>query len=221
MQQHIKQTAWKKSRKFGDVIGGRMRTKLADNIFHRAHNLEPPIEGEEKPIFIVENPSKDFYFPVTIDEIKATLSLLPIEHTEFLTHIWLQKVKKKEYLASQTMQAEFICGSKVYLIKLYAVPKDNRMSFGQIKPTNKHLTFFKPYCADLRHNKDGWYLQWTGENLKHYFLEKLLLHEIGHCVDYIYQRDWSKANRKQAEDFADNYAVIWSNNICGKKDPSV
>ena len=213
MKQNRKETAWKKSRKFGDIHGGRMRLKCADGIFNRTHNLLPPSEGQETPIFIVENTSRDFYFPVTIDEIKETLKKLPKEHTKYLTHIWLDKVKKSEYLKGETLQGQFICGSNIYLIKLYAVPSDNKMLFGQSKPTTKQLNFYKKYCTDLIHNKNGWYLQWTTENYKKYYLEKLLLHEIGHCVDYIYERHWSKANHKQVEDFADNYAVIWSNNI--------
>ncbi|PIF45259.1 hypothetical protein CLU96_2260 [Chryseobacterium sp. 52] len=141
------------------------------------------------------------------------LKKLPNDHVKYLTHIWLDKVKKSDYLKGETSQGEFIFGSKVYLIKLYAVPKDNRMIFGSIKPTAKQLSFYKQYCKDLQHDKNGWYLQWTDESYKKYYLEKLLLHEIGHGVDYVYQRYWSKANKKQVEDFADNYAVIWSNTM--------
>ena len=42
MKQTRKETAWKKSRKFGDVKGGRKRPKLADNIFKRQHNFSAP-----------------------------------------------------------------------------------------------------------------------------------------------------------------------------------
>jgi hypothetical protein len=211
--QHRKQTAFKKSRKFGDVMGGRTRPKLADNVFNRKHNLLPPSENQEKPIFILENPSKDFYFPVTLEEVKSVLSKLPTEHTEFITHIWFKKVKKKDYLKGDAVQAEFITGSGVYLIKMYAVPANNQMLFGQRKPNNKQLTFYKPYCTNLQHNQKGWFLQWEQAKLKQYFLEKLLLYEIGHCVDYVYQRRWSHANAKQIEDFADNYATIWCNKV--------
>lgn len=213
MNQNRKETAWKKNRKFGDIHGGRTKLKCADRIFKRQHNLLSPTDGQETPIFIIENPSRDFYFPVTSTEIKETLKKLPIQHTKYLTHIWLDKVKKSEYHKGETVQGEFICGNKVYLIKLYPVPTNNKMLFGQAKPTSKQLSFYKQYCTDLQHDKNGWYLQWTTESYKKYYLEKLLLHEIGHCVDYIYQRHWSKANLKQVEDFADNYAVIWSNKI--------
>ena len=213
MKQNRKETAWKKNRKFGDIHGVRIRLKCADGIFNRKHSLLPPTPDQETPIFIVENTSRDFYFPVTIEEIKDTLRKLPKDHTKYLTHIWLDKVKKSEYLKGESLQGQFICGSKVYLIKLYAVPTDNKMIFGQTKPTSKQLSFYKQYCNDLQHHKNGWYLQFTNESYKRYYLEKLLLHEIGHCVDYIYERHWSKANNKQVEDFADNYAVIWSNNV--------
>ncbi len=42
-----KHTAWKKNRKFGDVMGGRQRPKLADNIFNRQHSLTAPDKGQE------------------------------------------------------------------------------------------------------------------------------------------------------------------------------
>lgn len=213
MVQNRKETAWKKNKKFGEIHGGRMRLKCADGIFNRKHNLFPPTEDQEKPLFIVENTSRDFYFPITVDEIKVTLKKLPKEHTEYLTHIWLAKVKKSEYLKDDTWQAQFICGSKVYLIKLYAVPKDNKMLFGQAKPTTKQLSFYKQYCKDLHHDKNGWYLQWTTESYKKYYLEKLLLNEIGHSVDYMYQRYWSKTSSKQTDDFANNYAIFWGNSI--------
>lgn len=213
MTQQRKATAWKKNKKFGNIYGGRMRQKCDDGIIKREHSLLPPAVGQTTPIYIVENPSRDFYFPVTVAEIKVMLDKLPKEHTKYLTHIWLDKVNKKEYLNGKTYQGEFICGSKVYLIKLYAFPTDNKMIFGHSKPTTKQLNFYKPYCSDLQHNKNGWYLQWTTEQIKKYYLHKLLTHEIGHCVDYFYGRHWSKANEKQKEDFADNYAVTWSNNL--------
>lgn len=212
MTQNRKQTAWKKNRKFSDIHGGRMRLKCTDGIFERKHDLLPPSPEQETPIFIKENTSRDFYFPVTITEIKQILKKLPSEHTQLITHVWLDKVKKKDYQNGHTLQGEFICDSKVYLIKLYAFPKDNKMLFGQTKPTTKQLNYYKVYCKDLQHDKNGWYLQWTTDQIKNYYLHKLLTHEIGHCVDYFYGRHWSKANNKQVEDFADNYAVTWSNN---------
>ena len=74
-----KMTAWKKSRKFGDIYGGRQRVKLADNIFHRAHGLQKPGASEALPILIEDNPSRDFFFPISAQEANEALKVLPKE----------------------------------------------------------------------------------------------------------------------------------------------
>ena len=89
--QSKKQTAWKKSRTFGDLKGGRMRVKLKDNILRKLHSLQCPSPLDECPIYMQENPSKDFYFPITVDDIKSVLEQLPTEDVAPLTHIWLRK----------------------------------------------------------------------------------------------------------------------------------
>lgn len=88
-----KHTAWKKNRKFGDVMGGRKRPKLADNKFNGQHNLTAPNEREETPIFILDNPSRDFYFPVTVEEVKETLNRLP-KDCQLPHYSFIQKLTK-------------------------------------------------------------------------------------------------------------------------------
>ncbi len=205
-----KHTAWKKNRKFGDVWGGRNSPKLADKIFNRQHNLTAPKSDETTPIYIVDNPSRDFYFPVTIDEIKTTLNKLPKKHTDHLTHVWLQKIKKTDYTNGDTFQGSFISGNKVYLIILHPFPTDNKMRLGKNKPFKKTLNYYKSYTTDLKEDKNGWYLQWTEETIRKYFLESLLLHEIGHSIDSFYKRYWSKATTNKSEKFADNYVAVWA-----------
>lgn len=208
-----KHTAWKKNRKLGDVMGGRKRPKLADRIFRREHNLTAPTKGVATPIFIVDNPSRDFYFPVTMDEVKETLKRLPDEHTAHLTHIWFQKIKKADYTAGETFQASFICGSGVYLIVLHPFPLDNKMRLGKLKPTKRILNFYKDYTTVLKEDRDGWYLLWTRQKIKQYYLESLLLHEIGHSIDSFYKRYWSKAAGKKREKWADNYVAVWADQV--------
>ncbi len=215
-----KHTAWKKNRKFGDVMGGRKRPKLADNIFNRQHKLTAPNEGQETPIFIVDNPSRDFYFPVTVDEVKKILGRLPKDHTDHLTHIWFQKIKKTEYLDGKTFQGSFVCGSGVYLIILNPFPTDNKMRFGKNKPLTKILNYYKDFTIDLKEDGDGWYLKWTEEKIKRYYLENLLLHEIGHSIDSFYKRYWSKATEQKRENWADNYVAVWADQIRENYEPN-
>ena len=208
-----KHTAWKKNRKFGDVMGGRKKSKLADNIFNRQHNLSAPLEGEEKPIFIVDNPSRDFYFPVTIEEVIETIKQLPKDQTDHLTHIWFQKIKKSDYLSGETFQGCFICGNGVYLIVLHPFPRDDKMRLGKCKPLNKTLNYYKDYSTNIGTDKDGWYLLWTEEQIKRYYLESLLLHELGHSIDSFHKKYWSKATNRKKENWADNYVAVWADQI--------
>ena len=213
MRQSRKETAWKKSRKFGDVKGGRKWPKIADNIFNRKHNLSPPSENEESPIFISDNPSRDFYFPISIEEIKEFLNKLPKEHSENLTHIWLRKMSTKEYEKEGSLQGCFICGSGVNLIILYPFPKDMTMKFGKKKPQKKLLKWYSEYSPELKEESGEWKLIWTEDKIKKYYLEGLLLHEIGHQMDSFYQRFWSKGYGRKAEKFADNFAYFWGDKI--------
>lgn len=213
MRQNRKETAWKKSRKFGDVKGGRKWPKLADNIFNRCHNFPAPTPDQQLPIYMVDNPSRDFFYPASVEEIQSFLGKLPEEHTDHLTHVWLRKVSKKEYEQPNRLQASFICGSGVNLIVLYPFSRDLTMEFGKKKPSQRTLKWYAAYEPELVQDQDNWKLIWTEEKLKRYYLEGLLLHEIGHKVDSYYQRFWSAANHRKKENFADNYAFYWGDKI--------
>jgi len=213
MKQNRKETAWKKSRKFGDVKGGRMRPKLADNIFNRQHNLESPKEDDKTPIFIQDNPSRDFFFPISIEEIEEFLNKLPHVQTKNITHVWLRKLSKKEYEKEGRTQGCFICGSRVNLIVLYPFPLDLKMNFGKKKPPKKVLKWYSAYQPNLVEENGNWILAWTKEKIKKYYLEGLLLHEIGHQVDSFHKRYWSKNYKRRAEKFADNYAYYWRDKL--------
>lgn len=212
MQISRKETAWKKNRKFGDVKGGRTFPKVTDRIFNRKHSLRKPSPNDELPIFIKDNPSKDFYFPVTEAEILERLNQLLNEHREKITHIWLRKIKKDDYEKCEEAQAMFICGSGVNLIVLNAFPTNLKMSFGHKKPTKRILKSYSEWTQDLQfeEKKQMWLLQWNTETIRDYYLNSLLLHEIGHYVESVYEKFWSKASPQRREDFADNYARIWS-----------
>ena len=209
-----KHTAWEKNRKFGDIKGGRVRLKCKDGIFNKLHSFSKPSESDSKPIYIVENPSKAFYFPISVDDINRILKKLPTEDTEHLTHIWLRKIKKSDYLKDDSIQGCFIVGRGVYLIILYPFPRDNRMIFGKKKPILKTINSYEKYTTDLKQDKDGyWFLQWTEDLIKQYYLENLLLHEIGHSIDSFNSSFWSKASVRKQEEFANGYASSWSANL--------
>lgn len=190
-----------------------MRPKLANSIFNREHNLLPPTDGMESPVYIVDNPSRDFFFPVTVEDLKKFLSKLPPELARYLTHIWLKKRSKKDADKKEAYQGAFICGGDVQLIVLHPFPKDLIMRFGKKKPGKSILKWYSAYPVELLQEDNEWLLKWTKEGIRKYYLEGLLLHEIGHKVDSYYQRYWSSSYGIKAEKFADNFAYYWGNEL--------
>lgn len=207
--QSRKETAWRKSRKFGDIHGGRTRLRLADNIFARAHTLKRPAAGVELPIFVEDNPSRDFFFPISVQDIRSTLDQLPTIARDRLTHVWLRRIRKSDWETQRKPFALFIAGSGVRLIVLYPWPRDLLLRFGARKPSQRKLREYSPWSPELIKDGPDWCLRWSEASLRLFYLQHLLLHEIGHHVDFFYRR-WSKANDKQVEEFANQYAVEWS-----------
>ena len=208
-----RETAWKKSRKFGDVYGGRMAPKIPDRIINRAHSLSPPGPHDQTPLFIVDNPSRDYFFPVEPDDIRRELKHLPKDDWSSITHIWLRRFKKADYESGELPLAEFICGSGVRLVVLYPWPDDLRVFISKKRPSDRQLKFYAGYKTELIECKDGWYLEWELAELKDFYIQTLLFHEIGHNVDW-YRRHWSKSNLKACEEFANQYAFERTTQRC-------
>ena len=92
-----KTTAWKKNRKFGDVYGGRVHPKHADNIFKKCHSLKRPADGDALPILMQDNPSRNFFFPIDVHEAAEALKALPTREYSGITHIWCRRLKQSEF----------------------------------------------------------------------------------------------------------------------------
>ncbi|VAW95818.1 hypothetical protein MNBD_GAMMA21-1555 [hydrothermal vent metagenome] len=201
-----KLTAWKKSRKFGDIYGGRTKRRLEDNIFQRAHSLKRPNPGERLPILIEENPSKHFFFPISAEEANDALKSLPKRDYTGITHIWLKRIKLSDYEDGLLPLAEFICGSGVRVIVLYPWPRTMVQNFGQKKPSQRMTNEYSKYHSIVKKVEGNWQCKWQLTHLRKFYIASLLYHEVGHHIDW-YNRHWSKSNSKQLEDYADQYAI--------------
>jgi len=207
--QNRKQTAWRKSRKFGDIHGGRMRRRMTDNIFTRCHSLKPPGLGEPTPIVLRDNPSRDYFFPLAPDECLKVLRGLPNHAADDLTHLWFRRIRSSARGTGSRPLAQFICGSRVRVIVLYPWRRDLRHYLDKEKPRGAFCNKMSRYAGEPQRDDRGWFFQFEASELRRYYLEQLLLHEVGHHVDW-YSRHWSKANTRAIESAADSYAVEWT-----------
>lgn len=197
-------TPWKKSRTFGDIYGGRERRKFADNIFARAHSLERPSPYAELPILIEDNPSRDFIFPLGGDEVIEAIKALPNRDYAEITHVWLRRLKKQDYLGGAQPYATFSCGNGVRLITLYPFPHDLTYAFGRKRPSNATFNEVSRFGGMINQVGKEWRATWSLNALRNYYAH-ILYHEVGHHVDW-YRRQWSQANSKVLEEAAEQYA---------------
>lgn len=197
-------TPWKKSRTLGDIYGGRERRRFADNIFARAHSIERPTSDVELPILLEDNPSRDFFFPLNGEEVIEALKALPQDDYAGITHVWMRRLKKQDYLDGSQPFATFSCGSGVRLITLYPFPRDLSYSFGSKRPPNSAFNDVSRFGAEIIQVGNDWRANWSIDALRGFYAH-VLYHEVGHHVDW-YRRFWSKANRKELEEAADQYA---------------
>ena len=199
-------TPWKKSRKFGDIYGGRKNLKFSDNIFHRVHSIKRPNPNDALPILIEDNPSRDFFFPLSGQEVLEALRGLPKRDSDGITHVWLRRLKKADFIEGKTPFAWFCCGSGVRAIVLFPWPNDLTISYGNKRPSNKTINEFERYGASLEKVGKDWVSKWTIESVRKYYIQGILYHEVGHHIDRYY-RLWSSANLKKVEEYADQYAI--------------
>ncbi len=199
-------TPWKKSRTLGDIYGGRERLRFADNIFARAHSLERPSPDAELPILLEDNPSRDFFFPMSGQEVVEALQSLPKRDYNGITHIWLRRLKKSDFINHAQPLAWFSCGSGVRLITLYPWPTSMELSYGPRRPSNRVFNEVTRYGGDIRKRGRDWISKWTLPALRRFYLQGILFHEVGHHIDQYY-RHFTDANVKETEEFADQYAL--------------
>ncbi|WP_418131665.1 hypothetical protein ABL849_13475 [Variovorax sp. 375MFSha3.1] len=199
---HRSATPWKKSRTYGDLHGGRTRRRFTDNIVARAHSLQRPAPGQKLPILLQDNPSREFFFPVSVEECAAALHALPEGHGDGITHIWLRR-RPERMTGLNASLAEFIYGSGVRVVILYPWRADGRLYVGRKKPKPQHVAAYVRFGATILNEHGRWYAAFSASDLKRFYIEHLFCHEVGHHVDRYSRRG------RRAEEFADQYAVQW------------
>lgn len=196
-------TPWKKSRTLGDIYGGREKLKCSDNIFARCHSLKRPSKYETLPIIMHDNPSRDFFFPLSPDETLKALKALPKRDYEGISHIWLRRVKKSDFIEGLSPLAWFCCGSGVRAIVLFPWPNDMILNYGPTRPSNRTINEFERFGAKLQQTGKNWVSKWTLDGIRNFYIQGILYHEVGHHLDtYMNSRGYN-----EAEEFADQYAL--------------
>ena len=206
-------TPWKKSRTYGDNYGGALRRRDADDIRLRLHSFSAPNEYETLPIYRVDNPSRDWFHPIGVEQIQRALEVLPDDTKGDTTHIWLRRQTNDKNDAS----FEAIWGSGVSLVTLYSVRKDMKRLHGAKKPSAICRRTNSKFGARILCRSGLWYSIWNEIGLNKFYLEYALLEALSYHSAYVWrdgrpnssrareqrQADWVRRHRPMFEELAD------------------
>lgn len=170
------------------AAGGRSRDSyLPPETWH-----DPAQRGGKYKV-IAQTPGLGYRHVLTIDDVRAKLAELPSWMTKPLQVVQLSRMtRKKRTFPCYGMQ----WGSSIYL---YPLEEDRVEHFGN-PPKPAQLIEAKMYGARWELADGSWRLVWTEDALRDFYLNNILMHEIGHLLD---QRNTSYADRERyAEWFA-------------------
>jgi len=192
----------RRSRKIGKTQGGRVKNGKAVEKYSRFFSntiwerLTDEFDGEVR--YLKENPSRDYYHPCNSADVEKVLRLCPKRTKEKLKAVIFRKLSKADEKFGVEARRRFGC------IILNSFPKSNRISWGKKQPSKGVISHYRPWCDSWEKVDGEWYQQWTGEEVKKYYLYHLLLHELGHLNDEFF------TNKNKREEFAEDFALKWA-----------
>lgn len=170
---------------------------------HQRQSYMPPerwYEPAEKPLtkwrIVRQSPGEGYLHVVTAEDIRRRLAELPTWMTASLEVVQLSRMtRKKRTFPCYGMQ----WGNAIYL---YPVEED-RVEHFTTPPKPSQIIEARMYGARWEKLDTMWRLVWTEESLRDFYLNNILIHELGHILD---QRNTSYADRERyAEWFAMQY----------------
>jgi len=144
---------------------------------------------------VVQNPGPGYFHPVTTAEVRARIRLLPDQYTRDLEVVQLSTMTRKRRAfpcyGMQWGHAVYLYPIEESLVETYSRPP---------KPAQRIEA--KMFGARWRESvAEEWTLHWTAEALKDFYLNNVLIHEIGHLND---TRNTSYRDRER---FANWFAI--------------
>ncbi len=179
--------------------GGASPPFSAPEIWHE------PVGQAGKIRFIVEPPGRGYIHPITVEEVRQQIARLPSRLIKGLEVVQFSGMTKKRAL--------FPCygmqwGSAVYLYPI----EDTYEEIYENPPTPQQRIDARMYGGKWEFDHSYWILKWTKNTIRDFYLNSVLIHEIGHINDDRNRR--SKDRERYADWFAIEYGYRTSRKRC-------
>jgi hypothetical protein len=182
------------------AFGSRLSDQPSKAQFDAPERWHDPTE-RRSPRIIVAPPGPSFLHAVTPREIRDRLARLPLQYQGHVDVVQLSPMTRKRQL--------FPCyglqwGSSVYLYPIESSLVETFMA----PPRPQQRIESEMYGGVWSHQRGMWTLTWTLDSLRDFYLNNILIHEVGHAVD---RRNTRVVDRERfANWFAIEYGFRWS-----------
>lgn len=162
--------------------------------FNAPETWHEPTGQSGKIHFHVEPPGEGYAHPVTVKEVRQRIAQLPAKFTRNLEVVQFSRMTKKKAL--------FPCygmqwGSAIYL---YPIETSYEEVYSR-PPTPQQQIDARMYGGQWIQDGHWWILKWTKETIRDFYLNSVLIHEIGHI------HDDRNTNFQDRERYADWFAI--------------
>ncbi len=154
---------------------------------------------------VVQAPGPEFRHILSPEDIRARLAELPASFTRDLEVVQLSRMtRKKQSFPCYGMQ----WGSSIYLYPI----ENNLVEFYNCPPTPNQMNEARMYGGSWEQDgPSNWRLVWTEDAVRDFYLNNILIHELGHLVD---SRNTRYTDRERyAEWFAIEYGYRRSHRL--------
>lgn len=162
---------------------------------------EPTENGEEYRV-LVQEPGEGYAHVVTPRQVRERLALVPQKFLQGLEVVQFSRMTRKKM--------SFPCYGMQWGATLYLYPlEESREEIFHVPPRPETVNEAKQYGGRWdRPDAHSWRLTWSNSALEDFYLNNILIHELGHLVD---DRNTSYTDRERyAEWFAIQHGYLAS-----------
>lgn len=132
--------------------------------------------GRSEVAFVVQPAGEGYIHPVSVDEIRARIADLPRQFTEQVEVVQLSAMTRKRKL--------FPCYGMQWGQNVYLYPIEASLVETYVRPPKpQQLVEARMFGGVWSQDGAKWRLTWTPESIRDFYLNNVLIHEIGHVLD--------------------------------------
>ena len=178
-------------RQRGRQNGMKLEDFNAPEVWHETEESAAVCRGVR---YVMQPAGRDYRHAVSADHVRERLALLPERFTRALEVVQLSGMTRKRQL--------FPCYGMQWGTAVYLYPiEESLVEVYHRPPTPQQQIEARMYGGRWSHDGMLWRLTWTDETISDFYLNNVLIHEVGHL------NDDRNSNSRDRERFANWFAI--------------